>query len=154
MISSVLEPSTMFFVTHDHVTYDRCVTVMCNIMLIPNFKFKRTIAKYSNLSTLEPNHISWRHLKVVVDDNKCLFNIVNITNIYINLSYWLLHFKMSTLIIIPKLNKALYDFPKMFHPIILLNTLEKLNEKVIREKLQYQSIAFNFLHSNQLGGLK
>ena len=154
MISSVLEPSTMFFVTHDHVTCDRCVTVMCNIMLISNSKSKRTIAKYSNLSTPEPNHISWRHLKVVVDDNKCLSNIVNITNIYINLSYWLLHFKMSTLIIIPKLNKALYDFPKMFHPIILLNTLEKLNEKVIRERLQYQSIAFNFLYSNQLGGLK
>jgi len=61
---------------------------------------------------------------------------------------------MSTSIIIPKLNKALYGSSKMFHPIVLLNTLEKLIEKVIREKLQYQSIALNFVHPNQLGGLE
>jgi len=61
---------------------------------------------------------------------------------------------MSSSIIIPKPNKVSYEFPKSFHPIILLNTLEKLIEKVISERLQFQSISKNFIHLNQLGGLK
>jgi len=37
--------------------------------------------------------------------------------------------------IIPKPNKASYDLPKSFHPIILLNTLEKLINKAIEEMM-------------------
>ena len=61
---------------------------------------------------------------------------------------------MSTLIIISKPNKVLYDFPKMFQLIILLNMLGKLIEKVIGVRLQYQSITSNFAYLNQLGRLK
>ena len=61
---------------------------------------------------------------------------------------------MSTLIIIPKLNKVSYNFSKIFCPIILLNTLEKLIKNIIGEKLQYQFIASNFIHPNQLNRLK
>ena len=39
-------------------------------------------------------------------------------------------------------------------PIILLNTLEKLIEKVICERLQFQLISINFIYHNQLEGLK
>ena len=49
----------------------------------PNFlkeEFRSAVKKYNNLSTLEPNYVSWRYFKVVVDDNKCLFNITNIAN--------------------------------------------------------------------------
>ena len=117
-------------------------------------KFRNVITKCSNSSNPGPDCISWRHLKIVVDDDKCLFNIVNITNTHINLSYWPLHFKMFTSIIIPKPNKALYNSPKIFCLIVLLNTLKKLIEKVIEEILQYQSIIFNFVHPNQLNSLK
>ena len=61
---------------------------------------------------------------------------------------------MFTSIIIPKPNKALYNSPKMFCLIVLLNTLKKLIEKVIEEILQYQSIIFNFVYPNQLNSLK
>jgi len=61
---------------------------------------------------------------------------------------------MSTLIIISKPNKAAYNFPKIFQPIVLLNTLRKLIQKVISKRLQTQSITLNFVHPNQLGGLK
>ena len=118
----------------------------------PNFlkeEFESVVKKCSNLSTPRSDCISRIYLKVVVDDDKYLFNIVNITNMCIDLGHWPLHFKMSTLIIIPKLNKVFYNSLKMFCSIILLNTLEKLIEKVIREKLQYQSITSNFIHSNQ-----
>ena len=61
---------------------------------------------------------------------------------------------MSTSIIILKPNKAAYDSSKIFQPIVLFNTLGKFIKKVISERLQTQSISSNFVHSNQLGGLK
>ena len=41
-------------------------------------------------------------------------DIVNIANAYINLSYWPFHLKKFMFIIIPKLNKPLYDNFKVF----------------------------------------
>jgi len=58
------------------------------------------------------------------------------------------------MIIIPKPNKSLYDLPKSFRPIILLNTLGKLIEKVIGERIQFHVITNNFIHPSQLGSLK
>ena len=65
-----------------------------------------------------------------------------------------MHFKVSTSIIIPKPNKKWYNSPKTFRLIVLLNTLEKLIEKVIGERLQFHSISNNFIHLSQLGSLK
>jgi len=61
---------------------------------------------------------------------------------------------MSTLIIILKLNKVAYNSLKTFQPIVLLNTLGKFIKKVISKMLQTQSISSNFIHPNQLRGLK
>ena len=58
---------------------------------------------------------------------------------------------MSLSIIIPKSNKATCNFLKVFHSIILLNTLGKLIEKVIGKRFQFQSISNNLIHYNQLG---
>ena len=57
-------------------------------------------------------------------------------------------------IIIPKLNKELYDSPKFFKPIILLNTIEKLIKKVIGNRLQFHLILNDFIHPSQLDSLK
>ena len=59
-------------------------------------------------------------------------NIINITNAYINLEHWLLHFKIFISIIIPKLNKVLYNTPKTFRPIVLLNMLDKLIQALFK----------------------
>ena len=76
-----------------------------------NEEFTSAINKCSNLSTLSLDNASWKYLKVVkyID---CLKNIINIANICIDLGYWLLYFKYSSSIIIPKLNKTFYDFSK------------------------------------------
>ena len=58
------------------------------------------------------------------------------------------------MIVISKPNKSSYDSLKSFRPIVLLNTLGKLIEKVIRERLQFQVISNNFIHQSQLGRLK
>jgi len=57
-------------------------------------------------------------------------------------------------VIISKINKIAYDHPKSFYPIVLLNTLGKLIEKVITERLQFLVVRNDFIHPSQLGGLK
>ena len=64
----------------------------------------------------------------------------------INLGHWPEYFKISTTIVIPKPNKQSYDNPKSFRPIVLLNTLGKLIEKVIAERIQFMVAANNFIH--------
>ena len=44
------------------------------------------------------------------------------------------------IIIILKPNKSSYDLLKFFRPIVLLNTLGKLIEKAIGERLQFQVV--------------
>ena len=109
-------------------------------------KFRSVIANCNNSSTPGPDKLSWSHLKTVLKHNKCLTNIINIVNTYINLGYWLAHFKKSTMVIIPKLNKQSYNSPKSFRPIVLLNMLGKLIKKVIGKRLQFQIASNDFIH--------
>ena len=98
--------------------------------------------------------LSWNHLKSILKQDKYLNNIINIANAYINLGYWPNHFKRSSMVVIPKPNKQLYDHPKSFQPIVLLNMLGKLIKKVISERLQFHVMANDFIHPSQLEGLK
>ena len=79
---------------------------------------------------------------------------MNITNVCINLGHWLLHFKTLTTIVIPKPNKELYNTPKAYQSIVLLNIISKLFEKVIGKRMQFLIISNNFIYLCQLGGLK
>ena len=58
------------------------------------------------------------------------------------------------MVVIPKPNKALYNSPKSFRLIVLLNTMGKLIEKVIGERLQFLTTSNDFIHPSQLRGLK
>jgi len=117
-------------------------------------EFKFALSSCNNSSTPSPDKLLWNHLKIIFEDNKCLDTFVQIANAYINLEYWPSHFKISTMIVIPKPNKKSYDSPKSFRPIVLLNTMGKLIEKVIGERLQFNTVSNNFIHLSQLGGLK
>jgi len=98
--------------------------------------------------------MSWRHWKLITKNNDCLSKIINIANTCINLGHWPKYFKISTTVVIPKPNKLSYNNPKAFRPIILLNTLGKLVEKVIAERLQFIVSSNDLIHPSQLGGLK
>jgi len=50
-------------------------------------EFRSAITKCNNLSTLELDKLSWKHLKAIVKDDICLNNLVNIANMYINLGH-------------------------------------------------------------------
>ena len=117
-------------------------------------EFVSAITKCNNLFALEPDKLSWRHLKRCIKDVIFFRKLITIANAYIELGYWPLHFKVSMSIIIPKPNKESYDSPKAFQPIILLNTIGKLIGKVIGKRLQFQAISNNFIYQCQLEGLK
>jgi len=117
-------------------------------------EFKSAILKCSDSSAPGPNKLSWRHWKLILLNDECFSKIINIADACINLGHWPEYFKVSTTVVIPKPNKQSYDNPKAFRPIVLLNTLGKLIEKVITERLQFTVAANNFIHPCQLGGLK
>ena len=118
------------------------------------YEFKSAIDKYTDTSALDPDKLTWRHWKLIIKDDMCLSKIINIADACITLSYWPKYFKVSTTVVIPKPNKSSYDSLKAFQPIVLLNTLGKLIEKVIAERLQFIIASNNFVHLSQLGGLK
>ena len=113
-----------------------------------------TIESCNNSSTSRPDKLSWRYLKEVVKNKECTNKLINIVNACIDLGYWPTHFKTLFTVIIPKPNKALYDSPKLFCPIVLLNITDKLFEKMIGKRLQFLSISNNFVHLYQLDRLK
>ena len=117
-------------------------------------EFINTISKYNYSSTQGPNYIFWSHLKIMIKNNKCITNFVNIANSCIDLSHLLSHFKKSMLIIILKINKFSYNTLKIFWPIILLNIVEKLIKKAISNRIQAHSIPSNFIHPIQICGVK
>jgi len=125
-----------------------------NWSLFSKNEFRSAISKCSNLSVLELDKLTWCHLKFIIKDNSCLTNIVNIADACINLGHWPEYFKISSTIIIPKPNKPSYNQPKAFHPIVLLNTIGKLIEKVVTNRLQFTVTSNNFIHTSQLGRLK
>jgi len=117
-------------------------------------EFKQAIIKCNDSSAPGLDKLSWRHLKIIIKQDECLANIINIANVCINLGHWPDYFRCSSTIIIPKPNKLSYDQAKMFCPIVLLNTLGKLIEKVVTERIQFTVTNNNFIHPSQLGGLK
>jgi len=117
-------------------------------------EFNIALGSCNNSLTSGPDKLSWEHLKSILSDKVCITRVIKIANVCINLGYWPNHFKLSSMVIIPKPNKLSYDLSKSFHPIVLLNTLEKLIEKIIGERLQFHVVSNNFIHPSQLGGLK
>ena len=117
-------------------------------------KFKTAILKCTDSSAPGPDKMSWYHWKLIFTNDNCLSKIINIADACINLGHWPEYFKISTTVVIPKPNKQSYDNPKVFRPIVLLNTLGKLIKKAIAERLQFTVAANDFIHPCQLGSLK
>ena len=78
-----------------------------------------------------PDHVTWGMLKHLLA-NPCIARLfLALAEACIQVGHWLAHFKESLLVIILKLGKASYSTPKLFHPIVLLNTIGKLVEKIL-----------------------
>jgi hypothetical protein len=77
-----------------------------------------------------------------------------VANACIAVGHWPTYFKESNSVIIPKPGKAHYTMPKMFRPIVLLNTIGKLFEKMLANRLQFKAAEQGVLHLRQFGGVQ
>jgi hypothetical protein len=116
-------------------------------------KLRQALEACSSCSALGPDHITWRHLKITLALPTCTKVLLALANGYINEGHWPKEFKESTLVIIPKPNKPSYSTPKAFRPIVLLNTMGKLIEKMISNRFQFDMIKYDLVDSNQRGGV-
>jgi len=113
-----------------------------------------TIKKCNNLSVPGLDKLTWSHIKSIIRNNDCICKFIDIANACIELEHWPSHFKTSTMVVISKPNKTMFDSPKSYQPIILLNTIGKHFEKMIGKCLQFHTISNSFIHPSQLRGLK
>ncbi|PPQ93518.1 hypothetical protein CVT25_005377, partial [Psilocybe cyanescens] len=80
--------------------------------------------------------------------------LLSLANACLRIGHWPKHFKESMSVIIPKPNKPSYSAPKAFRPIVLLNTVGKLIEKMLSNRIQFDGVASDVFHPNQIGGIR
>jgi hypothetical protein len=107
----------------------------------------------SNRSAPGPDHITWHHLKCIVCNGYMSRLFLWLANTCLQSSHWPAEFKASTTVVIPKPGKLLYGTPKLFCPSVLLNTLGKMFEKMLSNRLQFKAGKHGVLHPNQFGGV-
>jgi hypothetical protein len=95
----------------------------------------------------------WRHLKRIIHDSYTSHLFLWLANTCFQSGHWPAEFKASTTMVIPKPGKLLYDTPKLFRLIVLLNTLGKMFEKILSNRLQFEAAGHGVLHPNQFGGV-
>jgi hypothetical protein len=95
----------------------------------------------------------WCHLKCIIQDRYASHLFLWLANACLQSGHWPTEFKASTTVVIPKPGKTLYDAPKSFRPIVLLNTLGKMFEKMLSNRLQFEAPEHGVLHPNQFGGV-
>jgi len=111
------------------------------------------LSSCSSRSSPGPDHITWVHLKAVLENEKSVQLLVTLADACIRVGHWPKQFKDSVSVIIPKPGKPTYSTPKSFRPIVLLNTVGKLVEKMISNRLQFDMIKYDLVHPNQVGGV-
>jgi len=111
------------------------------------------LASCLSRSSPGPDHITWVHLKAMLENKKLVQLLVTLADACICVGHWPKHFKDSISVIIPKPGQPTYSTPKSFRPIVLLNTVGKLIEKMISNRLQFDMIKYDLVHPNQVGGV-
>ena len=112
------------------------------------------LAPCSGRSAPGPDHLTWTHLRCLTTDKTISSMLLWIADACINVGIWPDEFKESITVVIPKPGKPAYDIPKAFRPIVLLNTMGKLIEKMIANRLQFDAAKNGILHPCQFGGVR
>ncbi|PSR72023.1 hypothetical protein PHLCEN_2v12104 [Hermanssonia centrifuga] len=85
-------------------------------------------------------------------DQHTLAIITRMFNLCIKFGLWPEMFKRAITVVIPKPGKDDYTKAKSFRPIVLLNCLGKLCEKVLANRMQFDAQKFGLVHPCQYGG--
>jgi hypothetical protein len=118
-----------------------------------SLELSEALTACAHKSSPGPDHVTWSYLKYWCGSKGVASLFTCIANACIRAGHWPAHFKESLSAIILKPGKASYSTPKSFRPIVLLNTLGKLVEKMLAHRLQFDSVAHNAFEPNQFGGI-
>jgi hypothetical protein len=118
-----------------------------------SLKLSEALAACTKNSAPGPDHVSWAHLKFWCHSSRVSLLFTRVANACLSLGHWPLHFKESLSVIILKPGKPSYFTPKLFRPIVLLNTLGKLIEKMLACRLQFDGVAHGAFEPSQFGGI-
>ncbi|GJF00388.1 hypothetical protein PsYK624_166750 [Phanerochaete sordida] len=131
-------------------------------------ELRNALQHTSNSSAPGPDQIGWKWLKRIVNDEQegadggeshtsrqlpCV--APRLLALYDACVHYAIHptvFKQSVTVVIPKPNKPDYSKAKAYRPIVLLNCIGKLLEKMIATRLQFDSQRFGIAHPCQFGG--
>lgn len=107
----------------------------------------------SNRSAPGPDHLTWFWLKHLMKKHPdAVIAILALFNACVTFGTHPPIFKASHTVIIPKPNKSDYSRAKAYRPIVLLNCIGKLLEKIIAKRMQFDGQAAGILHPCQFGG--
>lgn len=116
-------------------------------------EFRDCLRDTSNRSAPGPDHLTWFWIKQLVKRHPdavtvllALFNACVTFGVHPQL------FKESVTVVIPKPNKPDYSRAKAYRPIVLLNCIGKLLEKIIAKRMQFDGQQAGVLHPCQFGG--
>ncbi|KAF8630230.1 hypothetical protein AX17_005467 [Amanita inopinata Kibby_2008] len=117
------------------------------------YEVLEAIATCSNSSAPGPDHLQWRHIKLLTQREAFLAHLIQLYNNILNTGVWPTYFKKSISVVIPKPKKNDYSTAKAHRPIALLNTLGKLFTKAMARRLQFECIKHQVLYEGQMGGI-
>lgn len=133
-------------------------------------EIREALAGTGNFSAAGPDHIGWYWLKQIIGHQRaegpnCAHNgrssadpgavlalVTMFFNACVKLGAHPRMFKVSRTVVIPKPNKPDYTKAKAYRPIVLLNCLGKLLEKILAWRLQFEGQKLGLLHPCQFGG--
>ena len=116
-------------------------------------ELREALSGCSSHSAPGPDHITWSHLKFWCRSDGVAALLARVADACVVTGHWPDYFKQSLSVIIPKPGKASYGTPKSFRPIVLLNTLGKLVEKMLARRLQFDGVAHGAFQPMQFGGV-
>ncbi|KAI1000147.1 hypothetical protein K3495_g8053 [Podosphaera aphanis] len=128
-------------------TYPEELKTISNV--ITQQEIEEALRKLPNDKAPGPDGIPNRFLKYC---SKTLSKgLAELFNACLRLGYHPKKFKESTTIVIRKPQKPSYDTPKSYRPIALLNTMGKLLEKLVANRISDAAEKYNLLPDEQMG---
>lgn len=116
-------------------------------------EFHECLQGTSNSSAPGPDHLSWFWLKQLTKRHPGIVGaLLALFDACIKFEIHPTVFKWSVTVVIPKPNKPDYSRAKAYRPIVLLNCLGKLLEKMIAKRMQFEGQKYGILHPCQFGG--
>ncbi|GJE98412.1 hypothetical protein PsYK624_146420 [Phanerochaete sordida] len=116
-------------------------------------EFHENLRKTNNSSCPGPDHLNWQWLKRLTREHPDVApRLVILFNACIVQGIAPTFFKRSCTVVVPKPNKADYTKAKSYRPIVLLNCIGKLLEKMIAARMQFDGQKFAIMHPCQYGG--